>query len=195
MTTAEESVLQTPVQLCQALPEFASLLNLYRDSKPPRVLEIGTAAGGTLFHWVQNAQPGTLVVTVDLPPEHNPYGAPTKEMINEWCSPEVSVLTVSGNSHDNRVLEEVSKYAPYQWLFIDGAHDYESARADWDFYSPLVEHGFVCLHDIALVRAYADGSPPAGVWRLWSELRQAGFWTREYRKHVDEYGIGVVRVQ
>jgi predicted O-methyltransferase YrrM len=37
---------------------------------------------------------------------------------------------------------------PIELLFIDGAHDYEYVRADWDLWWPhVVEGGYIALHD------------------------------------------------
>ncbi len=187
------AVAEAPVQICQVHEEFEPLMEIYRTVKPRRVLELGTASGGTLYHWLKDAQPGTLVVTVDL--HVSDYEAPSQELIDEWSPEGVRCAFVKGNTHRDDTIKYVDQYGPYDWLFIDAAHDYDAVRMDWEMYMPMViPTGFVVLHDIALVRAYDDGSPPAGVWRLWREIQMSGYWTREFRTAVDEYGIGVVRI-
>ena len=53
---------------------------------------------------------------------------------------------------------------PIRLLFIDGEHDYESVRADYDAWAPhVVRGGYICFHD------YCPHWP--GVVRLVQELR------------------------
>jgi predicted O-methyltransferase YrrM len=182
-----------PVEVCQLEAEFGGVLALYRDARPSHVLEIGTASGGTLFHWLATAPAGATVVTVDLA---EPHYESSEHLYDGWTPDGVVCVQVRGSSHDPETLEACRKHAPYEWLFIDGAHTYEDARMDWDDYGALCAPGaFVFFHDIALRRRYEDGSE-AGVWRLWRELQAEGFWTAELRARpfVDAYGIGVLRL-
>jgi predicted O-methyltransferase YrrM len=198
-TTQLEIGPPTPVQICQLAEEFLPVLELYRDEQyqsdfhPFRMLEIGTASGGTLYHWLQNAKPGVRVVTVDLAV---PDYASSEHLYADWTPDGVTVEQIRGDSHDPHTIEVCRMLGPYQWLFIDGCHRYQDARQDWDDYMPLVEPGgIVLLHDIALFRDYGDGTS-AGVWQLWRELQNAGYWTREFRADpaLQAYGIGAVRV-
>lgn len=183
-TVALEIGPPTPVQICQISAEFNALLALYRDKKPKKVLEIGTASGGTLYHWLQNAQPGATIVTVDLPvPEY-----PSNEHLFDGWTPEgVKCVVLSGDSHARKTQAQVRKRGPYEFLFIDGSHEYEQVRQDWQDYSAMCTPGAViALHDIALERS--------GVPQLWREIQAAGLVTREIRAHpsLTEYGIGCV---
>ena len=186
----------TPVQICQLEAEFLPVLELYRDKHPASVLEIGTASGGTLYHWLTAGAedaPPQVVVSVDLP---DPDYDLDRDACLAWAPAGVTCVLVEGNSHDHATIEQVREHAPYDWLFVDGCHVYDDARADFDTYRPMVcSGGIVLLHDIALRRRYEDGRS-AGVWRLWQELRQAGYWTREFRADpsLAAYGIGALRV-
>lgn len=182
-----------PVELCQLEMEFAPVLAAYRETKPSRVLEIGTAEGGTLYHWLQDAQPGATIVTVDL---EDPDYPSSEHLYEEWTPAGVTVVQVRGSSHDPETVEACREHGPFQWLFIDGAHTYPDARMDWDDYTGLCAPGaVVLLHDISLVRKYEDGEE-AGVWRLWREVQAEGYWTREFRARpfVAAYGIGLVKL-
>lgn len=183
----------TPVTICQLASEFEPVLDLYRAERPRRVLEIGTASGGTLYHWLQNAEPDTRIVTVDLPlPDYES----SEHLYGDWTPDGVDLVPLRGNSHDPQTIATCRLLGPYQWLFIDGSHRYPDARQDWDDYMPLIEPGgLVLLHDISLKRTYDDGTE-AGVWKLWREIQLESYWTREIRADVrlTEYGIGVVRV-
>lgn len=186
------AMLYTPAELCQNHAEFDRLLTLYRQAKPARVLEIGTGAGGSLYHWLKNAADGALVVTVDLPEPDYPLD---REMCGTWARDTVDLIMVAGDSHDPDTIELVAEHGPYEWLFIDGNHRYQDARADFDAYRPMVEPGgHVILHDIALVRDYDDGTE-AGVSQLWEEVKVSGR-SYEIRHHMaqDVYGIGVLPV-
>lgn len=182
-----------PVTVCQLEAELDAVLDLYRKLGPLRVLEIGTASGGTLYHWLRNSVPGTRVVTVDLP---NPDYPSQEHRYREWLPDGVTVEQIRGDSHDPAIVEACRMLGPFEWLFIDGCHVYEDARADWLNYRPLVSRGGVVLfHDIALKRRYEDGRE-AGVHKLWRELQAEGWWTREFRAdpRLEAYGIGAVKV-
>ena len=51
----------------QVRSEFIRLLELIRSEQPKRILEIGTANGGTLFMLSRVIHPDSLLVSVDLP--------------------------------------------------------------------------------------------------------------------------------
>lgn len=176
-----------PVPVFQHAAEFARLLDIYRERKPKRVLEVGTYHGGTLYHWLQNAQPGTTVVTVDL-------GSPVdnSHLYPEWVPKGVELVVIHGDSHDLETIQKAMEHAPYDWLFIDADHYYESVKADWEAYGPMVsDGGVVVFHDI-----YSDPSahPEIEVNRLWREIQAAGNQTAEIvldPPHVWS-GLGVV---
>lgn len=61
--------------------ELADLLHLLKTEAPQRVIEIGTARGGTLFSWCQVAAPEATLVSIDLP--EGPYGGGYR-LRDEW---------------------------------------------------------------------------------------------------------------
>lgn len=75
-------------------------------------------------------------------------------------------------------------YFPIDLLFIDGQHDYESVKRDFDQWSSFVR-GKIALHDTA-------GDWP-GVTQLVSEIIQAGVWERV--RTVDTISVFERRVQ
>ncbi len=177
---------ETPVKISQIAEEFEQALELYRERKPERVLEIGTEDGGTLYHWLQNAEPGTTIVSVDIEDHAVPYV--------EWVPDGVECELIIGDSHDPDVIEKVAALGPFDWLFIDGSHIYEDAADDWLIYYDLCSAGAVALlHDIALKRSYPETGQVAGVRKLWREIQAQGFVTKEIRAApIQEYGIGIV---
>ena len=178
---AEPGFMPSAVPCLQREAEFTQLLELYRERKPLSVLEIGTYYGGTLYHWLQNAQPGALVVSVDS----YATGVDNRALFEEWAEEDVMLEVVAGDTHDPRTLLEVGKFSEsYEWVFIDAGHQYDEVKADWHNYGSLGS-GVIAFHDIL--------HPP--VAQLWGEVKQ---WQprAEFREIVSEpgewCGIGVV---
>lgn len=178
---------QAPVPIYQWEAEFEQLLRLYVKRKPKRVLEIGTYHGGTLYHWLQNAQPGTAVVSVD----NYVAGVDNRALYSAWCPPRVLCHTVAADSNDEETAKVVRLMGPYDWIWIDADHLYESVRRDWELYSPMCNPGgVVCFHDIL---PPSVAFPTYGVNVLWDELK-ARYRTEEFIADPKALwgGIGVV---
>ena len=176
------------VPIFQHAWEFERLLELYRMRPPWHVLEVGTYHGGTLYHWLQNAQEGALVVSVDS----YQAGVDNRALYEEWAPEGVGVRTIAGDSHAPETVRQAGLHAPYDWLFIDAGHLYEEVKADWESYGPMVAPGgIVAFHDIL---------PPTAAWpeieveRLWREIQAQGYVTQELVADAGAEwgGIGVV---
>jgi predicted O-methyltransferase YrrM len=182
-----------PVLVCQLKVELEMMLDLYRRANPKRVLELGTASGGTLYHYAQNSTPGTRIVTVDLP---EPAYPTNEHLYPEWTPDGVSIHPIRGDTRDASIVEACKLLGPYDWLLIDASHVLDDVLSDYNNYAPIVRPGgLVLLHDIALVRDYGDGTY-AGVGEVWRLIQAQGHWTRELRAapNLNGYGIGVQRV-
>ena len=179
----------TPVPIFQWQEEFEALLDLYRYEQPRSVLEIGTYHGGTLYHWLRNASADTRIVSVDS----YAVGVDNRPLFREWADEfGVSLEIISGDSRAESTVSEVTKHAPFDWIFIDGGHYYEEVRDDWENYRPLCStRGIVAFHDIL---------PPTRTWPsiqvawLWKEIKNFGWRTEEFISDPDAEwgGIGVV---
>jgi len=176
MTTA-------PVPMLQHQGEFQQLLDLYRKHQPRRVLEVGTYHGGTLYHWLQNAQPGAVIVSVD----HHIH-ADNRDLYRDWTIPDVELHVISGDSTDPHTAELAAQHGPYDWIFIDADHHLISVTADWRNYQPLAAPGgLVALHDIT-----ETSDPSIDVAPLWAHLT-ATHHTTEITEP-GGYGIGIVHI-
>lgn len=174
--------------ILQRESEFEEVLDLYRRLQPATVLEIGTYHGGTLYHWLQNASEGTHVVSVDS----YMTGVDNRHLYGSWCPEGVSVTAIEGDSRESGVIGQVAEHSPYDWIFIDGGHEYVEVRADWVVYRPLLRKkgGVVCFHDIVAHITH----PEIQVHRLWNEIKAKGYRAVEVIEDPDEEwgGIGVV---
>lgn len=177
---------QTPVPLLQRADEFEALLEMYRERAPKRVLEIGTYHGGTLYHWLQNAQPGTRVVSVDS----YATDVDNRPLYEGWMPEGVSLDVIEGDTGDLRVFLQVAKCSPeYDWVFIDAGHRYDEVKHDWLSFGQL-STGVVAFHDIL----YPD------VARLWDEIKQSAPKKAKFLEFISDpvtewdgwCGIGVV---
>jgi predicted O-methyltransferase YrrM len=178
--------------------EIEPLLELVRDEQPRSVVEIGSAAGGTLFLLTRVAGPDAVIVSVDLPGGMaNPYPRWRSRLYEQFARDRQRVYALRKDSHDERTLREVRRLSePVDFLFIDGDHSYGGVSRDLEMYGPLVRSGgLIAFHDI--VPPHADGhGDPGEVPKFWQEVK-----TRysEHREFVKDWnwgscGIGVIRV-
>jgi predicted O-methyltransferase YrrM len=143
------------VETFQSQWELGQLVALVEHIRPKRVLEIGAWHGGTLREWLKLADD---VVVVDDEMR-------MAEAWHDWADESLSTLTLlKGRSQDPQIIQAAQGFGPYDFLFIDGDHTYESVRSDWENYGHLA--GVVAFHDI-LPR------PGYGVSDLWRELTEA----------------------
>lgn len=181
----------------QQAGEIFRFLELVGKRRPRTVLEIGTAAGGTLFLLAQAASADATIFSIDLPGGRfgGGYHWWRVPLYRSFASGGQRIRLLRGSSQDPRVLHRLRKKLPangIELLFIDGDHSYEGVHRDLETYGALVRPGgLVAFHDIV-----ADsGQPESGVHRLWSQLRSSHkvleFVDREDQRG---YGIGVVEV-
>ena len=176
-----------PVPILQREWEFDTLLHIYADKKPKRVLEIGTYHGGTLFHWLSTHAPD-VVVAVDS----YQTGVDNRHLFAEWAAEHESMLViVQGDSMHPDTVAAVAEHAPFDWVWIDAGHYEHEAQADWNNYGSLcAPGGIVCLHDILTHPSH----PAIEVEPVWRRIQQSGYLTRELvaDPHAEWGGIGVV---
>lgn len=178
----------------QSERELSWLLERYRALQPRRVLEIGSLAGGTLWHWMAHTAPGAEFAVIDLPVPWHLSGAQQTAGHDggwqRWAEQFGHTLTIiPRNSHDAATRALVA--GPFDYLFIDADHHYAAAKQDYELYAPLVRPGgLIALHDIDI----AEDSEHYGVKPLWLELKAGGLDTEEYVETLGWWGIGVIHV-
>jgi predicted O-methyltransferase YrrM len=174
--------------------EILDLLAELRERGAERVVEIGTARGGTLFLLMRSLSRTARLVSVDLP--SGPFGGGYphwKALLFRSLTRQGQKLTLlRGDSHSPDTCEKVSAAldGPADFILIDGDHSYEGAKQDFELYRHLLgEHGFLAFHDIVP----GPSDKVGGVPQLWQELK-AQFEHREIVKNWDQrsYGIGVL---
>jgi len=170
--------LQKEEELCAVIAYLQQLDPL------TKMLEIGSAAGGTFLAWCAVAAKDALVVSVDLHSFDE-----DRELMQGYALPGQSIHFIRGDSRSTQTKAQVVEIATdFDFLFIDGDHSEEFVRADWANYSPLVrDGGLIAFHDIS------DGGP---IGMLWNELSHQ-FWNIkfvEFNGNDGWGGIGILRV-
>lgn len=149
--------------------ELAELVTyVSREIELRYVLEVGTLEGGTLWLWTQLALPNASLVAIDR--DLSPL---VLERCYSYRRAEQRMRIWHADSHDALTIAEVSAYCGRRrldLLFIDGDHELEGVRADFNAYAPLVRPGgLVVLHD---THGRGEGHP-TGPRELVAELAVA----------------------
>jgi cephalosporin hydroxylase len=163
-------------KMIQQIPsEFAEFMKLVEDLKPLTILEIGVAKGGTSQCFSKVC--GNLVSIC----------------ISDY-SPLPNQTYFRRNSHDPATLGKMTRALNgkvVDVLFIDGDHQYEGVKKDYELYSPLVRSGgLIAFHDI--VKSKWHESRNIGVPKLWDELKKANSIEICHDKDKKECGIGIL---
>jgi predicted O-methyltransferase YrrM len=179
----------------QVRSEITALLKFLETRRPERVLEIGTARGGTFFllSWV--ASEDAELITLDLP--NGLFGADSypwrTNLVRSLGRERQQIHALRADSQHAETLEQVRKLLcgeALDLLFIDGDHRYEGVKADFDMYAALVRKGgFVALHDIVPgEEKYVGGVPD-----FWREVKR-GRRVHEFVESWEQggYGIGLL---
>lgn len=184
-----EELAITPIQIRS---EIASLLALLREEQPRRVLEIGTANGGTLYllAWACAADARILSLDIrDFDPIH-------RRIFESFGRARQKVSFMQGDSHVDATRDAVREFlgGPLDFVLIDGDHSAPSVRRDYELFAPLVRPGgLIALHDIVDGPEELVGGVPA----FWREVRAQLDDPRELVESWDQggFGIGVGRAR
>jgi len=184
MNAREIAVRATRVSGMQKLEELYALVCFLQLNPPSRIVELGSARGGTFSVFCEVATASAVLVSVDIAQLED-----DSERMLSYARPYQLVHLVKGDSHDPTIRQRVKDLLVYvDLLHIDADHTEAAVRADWEDYSPLVcPGGLVVFHDIS------DGGP---IGELWSELAQR-YWNIKFieKNGNDGWGgIGVLRI-
>lgn len=180
-----------PVLTQQHPEELEMILDIYRELKPSRVLEIGSLQGGTLYHWLKNAEPGAIVASIDLP--LNIAAQVARLKWGAWADEfGVKLGAWIGDSGNPILVRRARNLAPYDFIFVDGDHSRDGVSRDFDNYFQMVRvGGCIAFHDIAA----PDDSRHIQVGTWWRQLVATGKYnTQELVRFAgsDSGGIGVI---
>jgi predicted O-methyltransferase YrrM len=176
---------------------------MLRVAAPRRVVEIGTASGGSLFLLARVAAPDAVLVSVDLPdaPDLPGYASWREALYRSFAAPGQTIHLVRGDSHQeatrDRVRERIGGDGA-DVVFIDGDHRYAGVARDCELYAPLARPGgIVAFHDIVpdhRTRYGIDTVNDSGdVHRFWGEYKTRGTATEIVEDPGQNgFGIGVV---
>ena len=181
----------------QVRSELLALLEAVCALRPTRVLEIGTARGGTLFLFTRVAADNATLISVDLPdgPFGGGYSKSKQLLYRSFALPGQALHLLRADSHAAATLEAVTarlRGAPLDFLFIDADHTYEGVKRDFEMYAPLVRPGgLIAFHDI--VQSPAEAAHQ--VARFWDEVKLR----HRHEELVEDsgqgqMGIGLLRV-
>lgn len=179
----------------QVASEIDRLLEIVHRHRPRRLLEIGTANGGTLFLFARASRPDAQLISLDLP--YGQYGggySPIRiPLYRRFARDNQQVCLIRDDSHkpaNVRVVRALLGGEPLDFLFIDGDHSYEGVKTDFEQYAPLVRKGgIIAFHDIA---RHPEGDD-CHVDRFWEEIR-GRYEHEEIIEHPEQGwgGIGVL---
>jgi len=174
------------IQCQQVADEFAPCIKAILDSGFPieTYLEIGSAAGGSVFIINHFFNPKTIVIVDD--------NAHWKAHIRPYILRDVPHTEIVGNAHDIETASRVFDLGVlFDALLIDGDHIYEGVKADVETYSEFLKPGgFLIFHDSQI-------GAPFGCAKVFKELKTDKRWTfvDEYvsKKHSNPCGVGLFR--
>ena len=104
-----------------------------------------------------------------------------------------NIILICGNTNEKKIQNKISLNGPYDIIFIDGGHDYETVKNDFNNFSKLVTtKGIIIFHDVK----YCDTPKnQRGVPDFWNEIKK----TKKYSikefydpTPVTKTGIGVL---
>ena len=171
--------------------ELYDLAKLVKDLRPERVLEIGVCEEGWLWCMEPFFAPGATIIGIDSLENpviriDNLHGVMARLAKTH---PATLIEDISQSDESLAKVKDILDGKPLDLLHIDGGHEEERARSDWERYAPLVRPGgIVAIHDVRGV-----GYMEQEVDKLWAEIEAVENLTTFVLSHrANQMGIGVV---
>ena len=150
----------------QVYEEIVHLGHFLNSLKPHNILEVG-ARGGTFLLFSKLSTGTKIAVDIDTAFKDSIYLSMLGEDFHFLC----------GNSQSVETFERVKSICPqFDFIFIDGDHNYEGVKRDFELYKELLSpRGYIAFHDIdpnhVFRDIYSPNEPKTGkVRRFWEEL-------------------------
>ena len=168
----------------QKLEELRAMTRYFEQHPLTRVVELGSARGGTFGLWCDLATSYATLVSVD-----SDRNETDDERMRSVAGRHQRVHLLEMDTHSPDTLRQVRDLVGYcDLLHIDAGHSQIDVEADWADYSPLVSPGgHVVFHDIS------DGGP---IGELFSRIAKC-YWSIEFVEHHGHDGwggVGIVRL-
>lgn len=165
----------------QVPEEIHSLGRLLRSENVGSLLEIGSKFGGSLRILAAYLEPGSRIVSVDLPKgtklwkETEPA---LKRTIADLKRDGFDAHLIWGDSKDPSVVSKVRELGPYDAIFLDADHRMPGVTADWEHYASSGR--LIAFHDIAWKRAPEWEGVRIDVPEFWNSVK-GEYRHREFR--------------
>ena len=132
------------------------------------ILEIGSREGAALAYMAKKTPSVVAVYSIDLP--GGLWGTKGSDVsllqrLRLLRNSGYSAENIFGNSRDTAQIEWARERAPFDFIFIDGDHNYDGVLADYKNYSPMGR--IIGFHDIN----HPPDSRAYGPTKLWNELK------------------------
>ena len=173
-------------QIPDELSEFIFELIQYQRTKKAKIkkfLEIGFHIGftNTILNKIFNFEEIVAIDTFDAIINGNSLRANLRFK---------NLTLICGNSTSDRVINLVKTLGPFDLIFIDGNHDYDIVKQDFENYKEMVSSdGIIAFHDIFSVNYL-------GVAKLWKEIIDSNKYESKtffVNKFPMKAGIGILR--
>ena len=163
---SDNHYMQNPYEIVDLIFELKRF-EKSRKFKFKSFLEIGFAAGinNTILNKFFKFQ---KIVAVDI---IDPAGINKNYFYANLRFKNLSLIC--GDSTDKKTINNVKSLGKFDLIFIDGGHDYNTVKKDFDNYKTLINSsGIIVFHDI-------KSNLDLGVPKFWDEIK------RKYKKNID----------
>ena len=174
--------------------EIAGVLEYVGSTSPKVIGEIGLKHSGNSFLFLQTFKSVSRYIGLDLKLENT-------SKLRYVVDRSVQMDFLEGNSYAEETVTKVDKLlggSQFDFLFIDGDHEYDGVLADFlCYYHAVRPGGLIALHDIVpdeevKTGKRSDGSLQwgGGVHLVWQHLKEH-FEHREFVESWDQFGFGI----